>query len=135
MFSVLKVRTAVVVLGFVAAIPAQAADWKPVIQVGEHVREIDMSSIKDTPPVVTYDMRHVFGDLDEYRIGKRGIKYLVITGKADCDKRTTAKLAVEARDENMALVSTQTIQYPDDVVVFPDSIEESVLNHVCKSKK
>lgn len=135
MFRVLRGCTAVAVLGFAAAIPAQAADWTPVIQVGAHVREIDPSSIKSTPPVVTYITRHVFGDLDEYRIGKRGIKYLVIASKADCDKRTTSKLTVEARDEKMDLVSKQTIQDPEVAVVSPDSIDEAVFNYVCKPKK
>lgn len=135
MFRGLRVRTVVVVLGFAAAVSVQAADWESVIQVGDHVREIDKSSIKSSPPAVTYDTRHVFGDLDEYRIGKRGIKYLVIASKADCDKRTTSRLTVEARDEKMELINKQTILDPEDTVVSPDSIEESVLNYVCKPKK
>ncbi|HUW51526.1 MAG TPA: surface-adhesin E family protein [Sulfuricella sp.] len=135
MFRVLRVRTVVAVLGFAAAISAQAANWESVIQIGDHVREIDTSSIKSSPPVVTYVTRHVFGNLDEYRIGKHGIKYLVIAGKADCNKRTTSKLTVEARGEKMELISKQTIQDPEDTVVSPDSIEESVLNYVCKPKK
>lgn len=135
MFRVLRVRTAVAVVGFAAAISAQAADWVSVIQIGNHVREIDRSSIKSAPPVVSYISRHVFGDLDEYRIGKHGIKYLVITSRADCTKRTTSKLTVEARSEKMDLISKETIQNPEDTVVSPDSIEEAELNYVCKSKK
>lgn len=135
MFKVLLGRTAFVILGVVAAVPAQAANWVSVIQVGAHVREIDTSSIKSTPPVVTYVMRHVFGDAEEYNIGKHGIKYLVIAGKADCEKRTTSKLTVEARDEKMELINKQTIQDPDEPVVFPDSIEEAVFNYVCTPKK
>ena len=134
-FRVLLVRSAVAFLGFAAAISAQAANWQSVIKIGDHVREIDTSSIKRSPPIVTYDTRHVFGDLEEYRIGKRGVKYLVIAGKADCGKRTTSKLSVEARDEKMVLISKQTIQDPENTLVSPDSIEESVLNYVCKPKE
>ena len=112
---------------------AQAADWAPVIQVGDNVREIDTSSIVGTPPVFTYATRHVFGDL-EYRIGKRGIKYLVISSKADCRRQTTSRLAVDAYDENMSLVSKQAIQNPEETVVSPESIEEAVLKYVCQPK-
>ncbi|MCE5182830.1 MAG: hypothetical protein LLG15_13655 [Betaproteobacteria bacterium] len=137
MFRALRIRTAVavLVLGFATAISAQATDWEPVIQVGDHVREIDKSSIKSSSSVVTYVTRHAFGDVNDYHIGKHGIKYLVIAGKADCDKRTTSKLTVEARNEKMELISKQTIQDPEDTAVSPDSIEESVFNYVCKSKK
>lgn len=135
LFRALGFRSAVAVLfGFFAtAISAQAADWESVIQVGNHVREIDKSSIKSTPPVVTYVTRHVFDDLG-YRIGKVGIKYLVVAGKADCDKRTTSKLTVEARGEKMELISKQVMQDPENTVVSPDSIEESIFNYVCKPK-
>ena len=113
---------------------AQAADWAQVIQVGDNVREIDTSSIVGTPPVFAYATRHVFGDLNEYRIGKRGIKYLVISSKADCRRQTTLRLTVDAYDENMLLVSKQTIQNPEETVVSPESIEEAVLKYVCKPK-
>jgi hypothetical protein len=112
---------------------AQAADWAPVIQVGDNVREIDTSSIVGTPPVFAYATRHVFGDL-EYRIGKRGIKYLVISSKADCQRQTTSRLTVDAYDENMSLVSKQAIQNPEETVVSPESIEEAVLKYVCQLK-
>lgn len=112
---------------------AQAADWAPVIQVGDNVREIDTSSIAGKPPVFAYVTRHVFGDL-EYRIGKRGIKYLVISSKADCQRQTTSRLTVDAYDENMSLVSKQTIQNPEETVVSPESIEEAVLKYVCQPK-
>ena len=123
----------VVALGLVANFPVQAADWAPVIQVGDNVREIDTSSIVGTPPVFTYATRHVFGDL-EYRIGKRGIKYLVISSKADCRGQTTSRLAVDAYDEKMSLVSKQAIQNPEETVVSPESIEEAVLKYVCQTK-
>lgn len=113
---------------------AQAADWAQVIQVGDNVREIDTSSIVGTPPVFAYATRHVFGDLNEYRIGRRGIKYLVISSKADCRRQTTSRLTVEAYDENMSLVSKQAIQNPEETVVSPESIEEAVLKYVCKPK-
>ena len=113
---------------------AQAADWAQVIQVGDNVREIDTSSIVGTPPVFAYATRHVFGDLNEYRIGRRGIKYLVISSKADCRRQTTSRLTVEAYDENMSLVSKQAIQNPEETAVSPESIEEAVLKYVCKPK-
>jgi len=112
---------------------AQAADWAPVIQIGDNVREIDTSSIVGTPPVFAYATRHVFGDL-EYRIGKRGIKYLVISSKADCQRLTTSRLTVDAYDEKMTLISKQAIQNPEETVVSPESIEEAVLKYVCQPK-
>jgi hypothetical protein len=125
---------AVAVLSIVVIFPAQAADWMPVIQVGDNVREIDTSSIVGTPPVFAYATRHVFGDLNEYRIGKRGIKYLVISSKADCRRQSTSRLTVDAYDENMSLVSKQAIENPEETVVSPESIEEAVLKYVCKTK-
>lgn len=125
--------TAIVISIPAVIFPAQAADWAPVIQVGDNVREIDTSSIVGTPPVISYATRHVFGDL-EYRIGKRGIKYLVISSKADCRRQTTSRLAVDAYDENMSLVSKQAIQNPEETVVSPESIEEAVLKYVCQTK-
>ncbi|MBU1978376.1 MAG: hypothetical protein KJ958_04310 [Gammaproteobacteria bacterium] len=133
MQNVLKLCAGVAAFGFAAAFSAQAADWSPVIQVGDNVREIDTSSIVGTPPVFAYATRHVFGDL-EYRIGKRGIKYLVISSKADCRHRTTSRLAVDAYDETMTLVSKQAIQNPEETVVYPESIEEAVLKYVCQPK-
>jgi len=133
MQKVLRHCAGVVALGLVANFPVQAADWAPVIQVGDNVREIDTSSIVGTPPVFAYATRHVFGDL-EYRIGKRGIKYLVISSKADCQRQTTSRLTVDAYDENMSLVSKQAIQNPEETVVSPESIEEAVLKYVCQPK-
>jgi len=133
MHSVLRLCTVVAALGFAVTFSAQAADWAPVIQVGDNVREIDTSSIVGTPPIFAYATRHVFGDL-EYRIGKRGIKYLVISSKADCRRQTTSRLAVDAYDETMTLVSKQAIQNPEETVVSPESIEEAVLKYVCQRK-
>lgn len=134
MRNVLRQCTTVVVLGLAVTCSAQAADWVSVIQLGNNVREIDKSSIAGTPPVITYATRHVFADVNEYLVGRRGVKYLVMTDRADCSKRTTSKLEVDAYDEKMALISKQMIQNPDAVVVTPESIEEAVLNYVCKSK-
>jgi hypothetical protein len=128
------VKFAVTAISVVSVIfSAQAADWVPVTQIGSDVREIDTSSIVGTPPVFAYVTRHVFGDL-EYRIGKRGIKYLVISSKADCRRQTTSRLTVDAYDENMSLVSKQAIQNPEEAVVSPESIEEAVLKYVCQPK-
>lgn len=127
-------QSAAAILGFAIIFPAAAADWVPVIQIGDNVREIDNASIAGTPPVITYTTRHVFGSPDEYLIARRSVKYLVITGRADCSKRTTSKLAIDAYDENMALVSKQVIQKPDEAVVAPDSVDEAVLKHVCQGK-
>lgn len=124
----------VAALGFTTSIPVQAADWTQVIQVGNDAREIDPASITGAQPIYTYVTRHVFGDLDEYRIGKRNIKYLIISSKADCKRRTTARLTVDAYDENMSLVSKQTLPNQEEITVSPESIEETVLNYVCKSK-
>lgn len=129
------VKNTATAISFLAVIfSAQAADWAQVIQVGDNVREIDTSSIVGTPPVFAYATRHVFGDLNEYRIGRRGIKYLVISSKADCRRQTTSRLTVEAYDENMSLVSKQAIQNPEETVVSPESIEEAVLKYVCQPK-
>ena len=125
---------AIAAFSLVAVSSVQAADWVPVIEIGGHVREIDTSSIAGKPPVFTYATRHVFGDLDEYRIGRRGIKYLVIQGKADCSRQTTSRMSVDAYDENMSLVSKQAIQNPDEVTATPESIDEAVLKFVCKPK-
>ncbi|MDO9068011.1 MAG: hypothetical protein Q7W05_06105 [Deltaproteobacteria bacterium] len=125
---------ATAVSSFAVIFSAQATDWAPVIQIGDNVREIDTSSIVGTPPVFAYATRHVFGDLNEYRIGKRGIKYLVISSKADCRRQTTSRLTVDAYDENMSLVSKQAIQNPEETVVSPESIEEAVLKYVCRPK-
>lgn len=113
---------------------AQAADWESLTQVGGHAREIDKASIAGQAPAFTYTTRHVFGSLDEYRIGKRGVKYLVISGKANCQLRTTARLAVDAYDENMALISKQVIQNPEESVVSADSIDELTLKYVCQPR-
>jgi hypothetical protein len=134
MQKVLRYYAGVVALGLVANFSAHAADWAPVIKVGDNVREIDASSIVGTPPVFAYATRHVFGDLNEYRIGKRGIKYLVISSKADCLRQTTSRLTVDAYDENMSLVSKQALQNPEETVVSPESIEEAVLKYVCRPK-
>ena len=133
MQKVLRHCAGVIVLGLAANFPVQAAEWAPVIQVGNDVREIDTSSIVGTPPVFAYATRHVFGDL-EYRIGRRGIKYLVISSKADCQRLTTSRLTVDAYDENMLLVSKQVLQNPEETVVSPESTEEAVLKYVCQPK-
>ncbi|BAN35386.1 hypothetical protein SCD_n01565 [Sulfuricella denitrificans skB26] len=133
MQNVFRFHFGVAVLGMAAAFSAQAVDWAPVTQVGDSVREIDPSSIVGTAPVFTYTTRHVFGDL-EYRVGRRGIKYLVISSKSDCRRQTTSRLTVDAYDENMSLVSKQTIQNPEETLVSPDSIEEAVLKFVCQPK-
>lgn len=128
------IRTVVASMILVSAGIAHAADWEQVIQVGGNVREIDKSSIVHTPPTVIYSTRHVFASLDEYVVGRRGVKYLVIHGKADCNNRTTSRLGVDAYDEKMALISKQNIQ-PEEAPVTPESIEEAVLSYVCKSKQ
>lgn len=124
----------VAVLGFATGTPVEAADWVSVIQVGNNVREIDTTSIAGTRPVFTYVTRHVFGNLSEYRLAKRGIKYLVISSKSDCHRQTTARLAVDAYDENMSLVNKQTLVNQEETVVSPGSIEEAVLKYVCQLK-
>lgn len=134
MQKVLRHCAVAVVLSLAATWPAQAANWVSVIQLGNNVREIDKSSISGTPPVISYTTRHVFADLNEYLVGRKGVKYLVIAEKADCRKRTTSRIEVDAYDENMVLISKQAIKNPDEIVVTSGGIDEAVLNYVCQPR-
>lgn len=112
-----------------------AAAWVPIEQGEDTVREIDTSSIKKTGSLVEFVARHTFVDKDEYMVGRREVKYLLITSLANCDARTLAQSAIAAYDENMDLISKQEVQLPPDNVVTPDSIDESALNYVCANPR
>jgi hypothetical protein len=113
---------------------ASASEWVPIKWGDSTVREIDMSSITRNGSLVTFVARHTFADSKEYTVGSRGAKYLLISSRANCGPRTLAQLATEAYDENMALISKQQIQLPEDSPVTRDSIDESELNFICANE-
>lgn len=114
---------------------ALAAEWSP-IKVEDHtVREVDMTSMMRNGPVVTFVARHTFGNLNEYKVGRREAKYLQINYRANCATRTQAQLATEAYSEKMDLISKQQISQPQDLPVTTGSIDEAALNFVCAAGK
>lgn len=113
---------------------ALAAEWAPIKQGDDTVREVDTASIKRNGPLVTFTARHTFVDRSEYKVGRRSTEYLLIHSRANCGFRTIAQLATEAYDEKMQLISKQQIQHPQDLPVTPGSIDERALNFVCSSK-
>ena len=118
-------------VGLMLSAQALAAEWVPVKQGEDTVREIDRSSIKMNGSLVRFVARHTFVDRNEYKVGRREVKYLLITSLANCDARTLAQVAIAAYDESMDLISKQQIQLPPDNVVTPDSIDESALDYIC----
>ncbi|MBI4809364.1 MAG: hypothetical protein HY799_10515 [Nitrosomonadales bacterium] len=119
------------VVGLMLSAQALAAEWLPVKQGEDTVREIDAGSIKRKGALVKFVARHTFVDRNEYMVGRREVKYLLITSLANCGARTLAQVAIAAYDENMDLISKQQIQLPPDNAVTPDSIDESALNYIC----
>lgn len=113
---------------------ALAAEWTPIKQGDDTVREIDTASIRKNGPLVTFTARHTFVGRNEYKVGRRAAEYLLIHSRANCGFRTLAQLATEAYDEKMLLISKQQIQQPQDLPVTPGSIDESALNFVCAVK-
>lgn len=114
---------------------ALAAEWVPIKKEDVTVREVDSASITKNGPVVTFTARHTFEDRNEYKVGRRPARYLLIVSRANCGFRTLAQLATEAYDENMVLISKQKIQMPQDVPVTRDSIDEGAFNYVCGKTK
>lgn len=110
---------------------AMAAEWVPIKQNEKTVREIDMSSMLKKGSVATFVARHTFADKNEYKVGRRDVKYLLMTSRVNCDSRTLAQLATEAFDENMGLISKQKIQLPQEDPVTQGSIDESALDLAC----
>lgn len=110
---------------------AMAAEWAPIKRGEDTVREIDTTSIVKKGPQASFVARHTFADKNEYTVGRREVKYLLIASRANCDVRTLAQLATEAYDEKMGLISKQQIQLPDDSPVTAGSIDESELNFIC----
>lgn len=114
---------------------AAAAEWSPIKIEENTVREVDTASIARNGPEVTFAARHTFIDRNEYKVGRREVKYLQTHYRANCISRTLAQLATEAYDEKMALISKQQIQLPQDLPVTKGSIDEAALNFVCKGGK
>jgi len=114
---------------------AMAAEWVPIKQGEDTVREVDQGSIMRIGTMVSFTSRYTFGSLTEYQVGRRGAKYLQITSRVNCKKHTIAKLATEAYDENMALISKQSIQQAQDAAVAAGSIDELMLGYVCAAGK
>ncbi len=119
------------VVGWMFAGQALAAEWIPIKQGETTVREIDISSIKRKGALVEFVSRHTFVDKDEYTVGRRQAKYLLITSRANCDSRTLAQLATAIYDDDMNLIDKQQIHQPEGSAVTPESIDESALNYVC----
>lgn len=123
------------VVGLMFCAHAQAAEWVPIMQGENTVREIDAISIRRNDQLVEFVARHTFVGKNEYMVGRREAKYLLITFRADCDSRTLAKLAIAAYDEKMYLISKQQIQESQGSAVTPESIDESTLNYICTNVK
>lgn len=124
---------AAIMTGTLLGSQALATEWVPIKQEDHTVREIDTASINRSGPQVTFTARHTFAGLNEYKVGRRGARYLVMQLRATCGFRTLAQLGTEAYDEKMALISKQQIQAPQDLPVTRGSIDESVLNYVCSA--
>ncbi|MDP2784936.1 MAG: hypothetical protein Q8O38_10155 [Sulfurimicrobium sp.] len=114
---------------------ASAAEWSPIKIDDNTVREVDTASITRNGQVVTFAARHTFIDRNEYKVGRREAKYLLIHSRANCISQTLAQLATEAYDEKTVLISKQQIQLPQDLPVTKGSIDEAALNFVCKAGK
>ena len=114
---------------------AVAAEWSPIKMEENTVREVDTASIARNGPVVMFDARHTFADLNEYKVKRHEVKYLLIHYRANCISRNLAQLATEAYDEKMVLISKQQIQLPKDWPVSKGSIDEATLNFVCEAGK
>lgn len=113
---------------------AMAEEWVPIKQDEATVREVDRDSVVRNGAVVTFTARHTFGNVQEYKVGRRGAKYLLFSSRINCADRTVAQLSTEARDENMATISQQRIALPLDTPVSKGSIDEGVLETVCAMK-
>ena len=110
---------------------AQAAEWVPVSQISHNAREVDKTSIQGTRPLLTFTSRHVIEDANEFTVGRNSVKYLVMTQRVDCAKRTTVMLSTEAQRADMSMISKQTLVAQEDVAVLKDSVDEDVLKFVC----
>lgn len=120
-------------MGLMLGGQALAIEWVPIKQGEDMVREIDAASIKRNGPLVQFVARHTFVDKDEYNVGRREVKYLLITSRANCDLRTLDRLIIAAYDEKMELISKQENQLSTDNTVTRGSIDESSLEYVCSN--
>lgn len=108
-----------------------AAEWVPVSQISNNVREIDKASIKGAKPVLTFTSRHVVADAGEYRVGRNNVKYLVMEQRVDCTKRTVAVLSSEAQRDDGSSISKQILSGQDDNAVLAGSVDEDILKFIC----
>lgn len=131
MQKVLRYCTGVVVLGFVAGFPVQAAEWVQASQISDNFREVDKSSIRSAKPHLTFTSRHVINDAKELKIGREIVKYLVLEQRADCVKRTIVVLSSEAQRADMSVITRQKLAGQEDVPVLQGSVDEDVLKFVC----
>ncbi len=120
-------------IGLMFGVQALAVEWVPIKQGEDTVREIDAASIKRNGQLVDFVARHTFVDKNEYRVGRREVKYLLITSRANCYLRTLDRLIVAAYDEKMELISKHENQLSPDNTVTRGSIDESSLEYVCSS--
>ena len=123
------------VLGMMYGAHVLAAEWLPIKRGEGTVREIDANSIRRNDQLVEFVVRHTFVDKNEYLVGRREVKYLLITSRANCEFRTLAKLSIAAYDEKMNLISNQQIQESQGSTVTPESIDENMLNYICANVK
>ena len=65
---------------------SQAAEWVPVSQISQNIREVDKTSIQGTRPSLAFTSRHVIEDAAELTLGRHSVKYLVMWQRVDCTK-------------------------------------------------
>jgi len=131
MQKVLRHFAGVVILGFVANFPVQAAEWVQASQIGDNFREVDKSSIQGAKPQLTFTSRHVINDAKELKIGREVVKYLVMEQRVDCAKRTTVVLSSEAQRADMSVITRQKLVGQEESPVLESSVDEDVLKLVC----
>lgn len=112
---------------------ALAAEWVQVSQISHNVREVDKTSIQGARPILNFISRHVIDDANELKLGRHSVKYLVMTQRVDCAKRTTVVLSTEAQRADMSMISKQTLVAQEETPVLKDSVDEDVLKFVCGS--
>lgn len=131
MQKVLRYCAGVVVLGFAANFPVQAAEWAQASQISDNFREVDKSSIKGTRLQMSFTSRHVINDANELKIGRQVVKYLVMEQRVDCAKRTTVVLSSEAQRADMSVISRQKLVSQEESPVLEGSVDEDILKFVC----
>ncbi len=125
----MRLFIAVLLIGFGSF--AHAAEWVQVSQIGNNVREVDVSSIRGGKPVLNFTSRHVIDDTGEFNIGRNAVKYLVMEQQADCDKRSTLMLSSEAQRADGSMISKQSLVAEKPNAVLQGSVDEDILKFVC----